>query len=320
MELHTQMGDGDGIGRTQIAAADRIIRPYIRRTPVITVDGADFGSAAGGLSFKLEFLQHAGSFKTRGAFLNLLSRDIPQAGVAAASGGNHGAAVAYAAMKRGIPAKIFVPSISSPAKIRRIRDYGAELVVGGDRYADALAASESWVAQSGALAIHAYDQRETLLGQGTVGLEMEEQADLDTLIVAVGGGGLIAGIAAWYEHRLRLVGAEPEAAPTLTKALAAGRPVDAEAGGIAADSLAPLRVGERVFPIVERYVDRVVLVPDHAIRLAQETLWATLRIVVEPGGAAAFAALLSGGYRPRPDERIGILLSGGNTTAVNFDH
>ena len=320
MELHTQMGDGDGIGRTQIAAADRIIRPYIRRTPVIAVDAADFGFSADRLIFKLEFLQHAGSFKTRGAFLNLLSRDIPKAGVAAASGGNHGAAVAYAAMKHGIPARIFVPEISSPAKIRRIRDYGAELVVGGDRYADALAASESWVARSGALAIHAYDQRETLLGQGTVGLELEGQADLDTLIVAVGGGGLIAGIAAWYEDRIRLVGAEPEAAPTLTKALAAGRPVDAEAGGIAADSLAPLRVGERVFPIVQRYVDEVVVVPDHAIRLAQETLWATLRIVVEPGGAAAFAALLSGGYRPRPDERIGVLLSGGNTTAVNFDH
>ena len=320
MELHPQMGDGDGIGRTQIAAADRIIRPYIRRTPVIAVDAADFGFSADRLIFKLEFLQHAGSFKTRGAFLNLLSRDIPKAGVAAASGGNHGAAVAYAAMKHGIPARIFVPEISSPAKIRRIHDYGAELVVGGDRYADALAASESWVARSGALAIHAYDQRETLLGQGTVGLELEGQADLDTLIVAVGGGGLIAGIAAWYEDRIRLVGAEPEAAPTLTKALAAGRPVDAEAGGIAADSLAPLRVGERVFPIVQRYVDEVVLVPDHAIRLAQETLWATLRIVVDPGGAAAFAALLSGGYRPQPGERIGILLSGGNTTAVNFDH
>ena len=320
MELHTQMGDGDGIGRTQIAAADRIIRPYIRRTPVIAVDAADFGFSADRLIFKLEFLQHAGSFKTRGAFLNLLSRDIPKAGVAAASGGNHGAAVAYAAMKHGIPARIFVPEISSPAKIRRIHDYGAELVVGGDRYADALAASESWVARSGALAIHAYDQRETLLGQGTVGLELEGQADLDTLIVAVGGGGLIAGIAAWYEDRIRLVGAEPEAAPTLTKALAAGRPVDAEAGGIAADSLAPLRVGDRVFPIVQRYVEQVVLVPDRAIRLAQETLWATLRIVVEPGGAAAFAALLSGGYRPRPDERIGVLLSGGNTTAVNFDH
>jgi threonine dehydratase len=268
----------------------------------------------------MEFLQHAGSFKTRGAFVNLLARDIPKAGVAAASGGNHGAAVAYAAMRLGIPAKIFVPSISSPAKIRRIRDYGAELVVGGARYDDALAASEAWIARSGALAIHAFDQKETLLGQGTLGLELETQArDLDTLLVAVGGGGLIGGIAAWYARRIRVVGVEPEASPTLTKALAAGRPVDAEAGGIAADSLAPRRIGERVFPIAARSVERVVLVPDDAIRAAQEALWATLRIVVEPGGAAAFAALLSGAYRPRPEEHVGVLLSGGNTTAVSFD-
>jgi threonine dehydratase len=193
------------------------------------------------LNCKLELMQHAGSFKTRGAFANLLMRDIPKAGVAAASGGNHGAAVAYAALQLGIPAKIFVPSISSPAKIRRICEYGAELVVGGDRYDDALAASEAWVAQSGALAIHAFDQRETLLGQGTTGLELEEQAaDLDTLLVAVGGGGLIGGIAAWYQRRVRIIGVEPEAAPTLTKAILAGRPVDAEAGGIAADSSASL--------------------------------------------------------------------------------
>ena len=184
---------------TAIAETDRRIRPHIRRTPVIEVDGGNFGLDAVRLSCKLELMQHAGSFKTRGAFANLLMRDIPKAGVAAASGGNHGAAVAYAALKLGIPAKIFVPSISSPAKIRRIREYGAELVVGGDRYDDALAASEAWVAQSGALAIHAFDQRETLLGQGTIGLELEEQvADLDTLLVAVGGGGLIGGIAAWY--------------------------------------------------------------------------------------------------------------------------
>ena len=187
------------------------------------------------MSFKLELLQHAGSFKTRGAFANLLLRDIPSAGVVAASGGNHGAAVAYAAMKLGITAKIFVPNISSPAKIQRIHDYGAELVVGGDRYADALAASEAWSAQSGALPVHAFDQRETLLGQGTIGLELESQlADLDTLLVGVGGGGLIGGIAAWYQRSISVVGVEPEASPTLTTALAAGRPVDAEASGIAA--------------------------------------------------------------------------------------
>jgi threonine dehydratase len=310
---------GDAIGRNQIAATERLIRPHIRRTPVIAVDGADFGLGARRLSFKLELTQHAGSFKTRGAFANLLMRDVPAAGVVAASGGNHGAAVAYAAMKRGVCAKIFVPSIASPAKIARIREYGADLVVGGKRYAEALAASEAWGAQTGALAVHAFDQNETLLGQGTVGLELEEQiADLDTLLVGVGGGGLIAGIAAWYARKVRVVGVEPEAAPTLTKALAAGAPVDAEAGGIAADSLAPRRVGERVFPIAQRYVERVVLVPDDAIRHAQKALWSVLRIVVEPGGAAAFAALLSGRYQPQPEEHVGVLLSGANTTAVDF--
>lgn len=308
------------VGRNEIAATERLIRPHIRRTPVITVDGADFGLGVRRLSLKLELTQHAGSFKTRGAFANLLMRDVPAAGVVAASGGNHGAAVAYAAMKRGVRAKVFVPSISSPAKIARIRDYGADLVVGGERYAQALAASEAWAAQTGALAVHAFDQRETLLGQGSVGLELEEQvADLDTLLVGVGGGGLIAGIAAWYARKVNVVGVEPDAAPTLTKALAAGAPVDAEAGGIAADSLAPRRVGERVFPIAQRYVERVVLVTDDAIRHAQKTLWSLLRIVVEPGGAAAFAALLSGRYQARPEEHVGVLLSGANTTAVNFD-
>jgi threonine dehydratase len=307
------------ITRDDIAATEKLIRPHIRRTPVVEVDGADFGLAANPLSFKLELTQHAGSFKTRGAFANLLMRQVPPAGVAAASGGNHGAAVAYAASKLGRPARIFVPSISSSAKIERIRGYGAELVIAGDRYADALAASEIWVAQSGALAIHAFDQIETLLGQGTLGRELEQQAPaLDTLLVAVGGGGLIGGIAAWYAGRIRIVGVEPEAAPTLTRALAAGRPVDAEAGGIAADSLAPRRVGEKVFPIAQAYVERVVLVTDDAIRAAQDALWRMLRIVAEPGGAAAFAALLSGRYRPRPGERVGILVSGGNTPAVDF--
>jgi threonine dehydratase len=314
------MQNEDAIDRKAIAATERQIRPYIRRTPMIEVDGADFGLEPVRLSFKLELLQHAGSFKTRGAFANLLTRNIPKVGVVAASGGNHGAAVAYAAMKLDVPAKIFVPSISSPVKIQRIRHYGAELVVDGDRYADALAASEAWVARSGALSIPAFDQRETLLGQGTVGLEIEQQfADLDTLLVAVGGGGLIGGIAAWYGRRIRVVGVEPQASPTLTKAMLAGRPVDAEAGGIAADSLAPHRIGEHVFPIVMRSVERVVLVSDEAIRHAQKALWATLRVVAEPGGAAALAALLSGCYEPRAGEHVGVLLSGGNTVAVNFD-
>ncbi len=228
------------IDRARIAATYEVIRSRIRRTPVLEVDGADFGLPSCRMSLKLELCQHSGSFKARGAFAHLLMRSVPRAGVAAASGGNHGAAVAYAAMTARLPAKIFVPTVSSPAKVERIRGYGADLVVTGDRYADALAACERWVAQTGALSIHAFDQTETLLGQGTVGLELEEQAPgIETLLVAVGGGGLIGGIAAWYAGRIKVVGVEPEAAPTLARALEAGRPVDAEAGGIAADSLAP---------------------------------------------------------------------------------
>ncbi|MFQ5467862.1 MAG: threonine/serine dehydratase, partial [Kiloniellaceae bacterium] len=268
----------------------------------------------------LELFQHAGSFKTRGAFANLLTRPVPAATVVAASGGYHGAAVAYAARALGVPAKIFVPNVSSLAKIQRIRDYGADLVVGGAQYADALAASETWAEGAGALPIHAFDQRETLLGQGTLGAEFEAQAPhIDTLLVGVGGGGLIGGIAAWYAGRVKVIGIEPEGAPTLHAAFQAGRPVDAPAGGIAADSLAPRRVGELMFPIAQRHVDSVVLVTDEAIQLAQETLWNRVRVVAEPGGAAATAALLSGRYRPAPDERVAIVVSGGNTLAVDFD-
>jgi len=311
------------ITRDRIAETYDATRPNVRRTPVAELGGGDVGLRDDvTLTVKLELLQHAGSFKTRGAFANLLLRELPDAGVVAASGGNHGAAVAYAAMRLGVPAAIYVPSIASPAKVERIRGYGAELVVGGEHYADALAASEERVARTGAMAVHAFDQDETLLGQGTLALELEEQAPgLDTVLVAVGGGGLIGGMAAWYGGRPngpKVVGVEPEAAPTLTRALEAGMPVDAPAGGIAADSLAPRRVGERVFPIVRRHVSQVVLVPDSAIRDAQETLWRALRVVAEPGGAAAFSALLSGRYQPRPGERVGVVVSGGNTVAVDF--
>jgi threonine dehydratase len=246
-------------------------------------------------------------------------RDVPDPGVVAASGGNHGAAVAYAAMKLGLPATIFVPSICSPAKIDRIRGYGATLVVGGDRYSDALVESERFAERSGALRIHAFDQEETILGQGTLGLELEEQVpSLDTVLVPVGGGGLLSGIASWYGGRVRIVAVEPELAPTLTRALEAGKPVDAPAGSIAADSLAPARVGERVFPIARQLVDRVLLVTDDEIRQAQAMLWQTLRVVAEPGGAATTAALLAGKYRPDPHEHVALVLSGGNTVAVDF--
>ena len=280
----------------------------------------DFNLVSRPVDLKLECLQHSGSFKARGAFTNLLTRTVPEAGVVAASGGNHGAAVAYAAMRLGVPASIFVPGVTSPAKAERIRSYGARLVIGGDRYADALAASERFAEESGALAIHAFDQPETLLGQGTLGAEIEaDLPEITTLLVAVGGGGLIGGIAAWFRGKVKIVAVEPERAPTLHRALAAGEPVDAPAEGIAADLLAPKRVGKLMFPIAAAFVERSVLVTDDDIRTAQLALWDKVRIVAEPGGAAAFAALLSGRYSPGPDERVAVLVCGANTTAVKFD-
>ncbi|MGO9828567.1 MAG: threonine/serine dehydratase [Myxococcaceae bacterium] len=302
------------LSQLAVTATARAIGGYVRRTPFITLAPNDLGLASGPVTLKLELLQHSGSFKVRGAFANLALRSAPPVGVVAASGGNHGAAVAFAAKRFSLPAKIFVPRISSPAKIERIRNYGADLVVVGDSYADALAASEAWAADSEALKIHAFDQEETILGQGTLGLELEEQVpELDTVMVSVGGGGLLAGLATWYGRRVRLVGVEPKGAPTLTQAMAAGRPVDCEAVGIAADSLGPRRVGELVFQMVQPCVDRVVLVGDEDIRSAQRKLWDLMRVAAEPGGVAALAALLSGAYRPGPTERVAVVISGGNT-------
>ena len=307
------------VHRADIERVYPLIAPHIRRTPIVQISGADFGLPPFALTLKLEQLQHAGSFKTRGAFANLLTRRPPNTGVVAASGGNHGAAVAYAAMKLGLPARIFVPTVSSPAKIDRIRLYGADLTVVGERYAEALAASIEWSETSGAMPVHAFDQIETLTGQGTLGLELQQQApELDTVLVAVGGGGLIGGIAAWYESKTRVIAVEPEGAPTLADAMTAGKPVDAPTGSVAADSLAPRRVGELMFPIAQAHVERVVLVTDHAIRMAQKMLWESLRLVVEPGGCTAFAAILSGAYQPAQGERLGVVVSGANTTAVSF--
>ena len=309
----------------RVAVTERMIRPYVRKTPILEVSGSEFGLLCDRLLFKLELCQFAGCFKVRGAFSNLLSRTIPPAGVVAASGGNHGFAVAFAARQLGVPAAIFVPTVASPIKIANIRNCGAKLVIEGDRYADALAASRSWSAKSGALELHAYDSVETLLGQGTLGLELHQQApELDTLLVAVGGGGLIGGVAAYYseliaQERVRIIGVEPELAPTLTYALRSGHPIDSPAGGIAADSLAPKRVGELMFPIAQQSVHSVILVSDDGIRQAQQILWDSLRLVVEPGGAAAFAALTSGKYVPADAERVAVILCGGNTNAVNFE-
>ncbi|MGD0053511.1 MAG: threonine/serine dehydratase [Vulcanimicrobiaceae bacterium] len=298
-----------------IADAAALIRPYVRLTPVVQINGEDFGLAPFPLTLKLEQLQHSGSFKARGAFMNALNNVIPAAGIVAASGGNHGAAVAYAAMRLGVRSHIFVPSISSPAKVERIREYGADLVVGGESYADALAASEVFARESGALVIHAFDSELTMLGTGTIALELDQQmSGLDTVVAAVGGGGLLGGIAAWYSSRIAVLGVEPELAPTLTEALVAGRPVDAQTGSIAADSLAPRRIGSVVFPILQRHVRQALLVSDDDIRAAQAALWDRLRLVVEPGGAAAFAALLAHKYVPQAGERVAVVLSGANTT------
>jgi threonine dehydratase len=302
------------IGQNDIRAAYARIQPHVRRTPVLRANAGDFGGPLDRpLALKLEFLQHTGTFKPRGAFNNLLSRPVPAAGVAAASGGNHGAAVAYAAQRLGHKATIFVPDVSSPVKIARIKSYGADTRVGGARYADALDACNAFIATSGALSVHAYDAAETVAGQGTVGLEWEEDApDLDTVLVAVGGGGLIAGIAAWYGRRVKVVGVEPEGSRALHASLEAGRPVDVTVESIAADSLGARNTGQLVYDIARQNVDHVALVPDDAIVAAQRLLWDRLRVAAEPGGAAALAALSSGRYKPRADEKVGVLLCGAN--------
>ena len=295
-----------------IANAYARIRPHIRRTPVMEIDGSEFNHDAP-VSLKLELFQHAGSFKPRGAFNNLLVRDVPAAGVAAASGGNHGAAVAHAASRLGHPANIFVPEISSPAKIARIRRSGAALHIEGARYADALENCERFQAESGAIGVHAYAEPLTVEGQGTLALEWAEQAGgLDTVLVAAGGAGLISGIAAFFEGRVKVVGVEPVGSCALHAALAAGGPVDVDVNSVAADSLGSKSVGGLNHAICSRHVDHVALVEDDAIRNAMAVLWNRFQIAAEPGGATALAALLSGAYRPQAGERLGVLVCGGN--------
>ena len=300
------------ISRADIEAAHQRIRAHIRATPVLDVAAGTFG-VDHPLTLKLELFQHTGSFKPRGAFNNLLSREIPKAGVVAASGGNHGIAVAYAAGRLGIAAQIFVPVVASPVKVARIRGYGATVTVAGERYADALALAEAYQAESGALAIHAYDSEATIAGQGSLGREWQAQSpDLDTILVAVGGGGLIAGIAAWYAGGARVVGVEPETSRCLHAAFAAGKPVDVTVEGVAADSLGARSAGRTPFAIASECVEGVVLVSDAAIGEAQARLWREARIAAEPGGAAALASLIAGAYRPAKDERVGVLVCGGN--------
>ena len=308
------------VTRADVEAAYEIIRPYIRRTPVIEVSAEDLGLDASlpPVAFKLEELQHTGSFKARGATFNLRTLEIGPAGVVAASGGNHGAALAFAAQRANIPANIFVFNFTPEAKAARIRTYGAKVHRAAEDFDTLMEKTNNFASESGATIVHAYDQPGTLMGQGTVALEFMEQAAPDTLLVATGGGGLIGGIAAYVEDRARIVSVEPETAPTLFNALKAGKPVRSPAGGIAADSLGPGQVGDLMFPIATAHVDRAVTVPDDAIRAAQRLLWDNLRLVVEPGGATALAALLSGAYSPEPGEKLGVLLCGANTDVVQI--
>jgi threonine dehydratase len=306
------------ISRTAIQDAGRRIGTHVRRTPVMALE-SDALNVDAKIFLKLESLQHTGSFKPRGAFNCILSSEVPPAGVIAASGGNHGAAVAFASQKLGHHAEIFVPAISPPNKVERLRQYGAEVCVIGRDYAEALAASQKRQAETGALSVHAYDDERILAGQGTLGMELEEQVrGLDSVLIAVGGGGLIGGVASWYQDRVRVVSVEPERAPSLARALAAGRVVEVEVGGVAADSLGARRVGELMFPIARKFVSSALLVSDEQIVQAQTFLWRKLRLMAEPGGATAMAALLSGVYRPRPGERVGVVICGANAEISGF--
>jgi threonine dehydratase len=297
------------VGPKDILAAAERIAGRVRRTPTLELD--PFGTAS--VVAKLEFLQHTNSFKPRGAFNKLLSSEVPPAGVIAASGGNFGSAVAYAAREVGVPAEIFIPATSPQAKVDRVRGYGAHVTIVDGYWAEAQVAAEERQAETGALQMHPFDQPEVIAGQGTIGLELDEQVpDLDTVLVAIGGGGLIAGIAAWFQRRVRVVGVEPAACATMTAALEAGEPVVAEVGGVAADSLGSARVGDNTFEIVRDQVDRVVLVEDDAIREVQRAYWNEFRFIVEPGGAAALAALTSSAYLAGAGERIVVLASGAN--------
>ena len=300
------------IDKVLIAETFEKLTPFVRRTPIIDVEVPGIEVP---VVLKLEHMQHSGSFKARGAFANLLGAKVPDSGVAAASGGNHGAAVAYVAQALGISAKIFVPEISAPTKIARIKSYGAEVVVDGENYGAALANCQEYLDESGAMSLHAYDAPATIIGQGTMAVEFETQVldGVDTVLMAVGGGGLIGGAAAWYEGAVKLVGVESQGCPTLHSAMAAGKPVPIKPHGLAADSLGASSIGELMLPLAQKFIDRVELVNDDEIRNAQKWLWENLKIVTEPGGATAFAAVLSGVYQAAEEERIGVVICGGNT-------
>ena len=298
--------------RAEIAATARLVEGHVRRTPVIEVERR-LVPHRGRLSLKLELLQVSGTFKARGAYATLLSQPVPAAGVVAASGGNFGVAVAYAAHDLGHAATVFVPRTAPPAKADRLRALGADVQAVGERYADALAASIEHAAATGALFAHAYDQPLVVAGAGTCALEVADQEPTaDTVVVAVGGGGLLGGFASWYRDDVRLVAVETDRTPTLRSALDAGEPVDVAVGGIAASALGATRIGTIGFTAARQWVDEALLVGDDDVVAAQRWLWDELRVVAEPGGATALAALLSGAYRPKPDEHVVVLVCGAN--------
>ena len=300
------------ISRTDVEAAWTLIRPHIRRTPALELRAGSLGVAAS-LALKLESLQVSGSFKGRGAFHKLLASKVPAAGVIAASGGNHGAAVAYAARALGHKAEIFVPTIAAPAKVARLKSYGCTVYQVGAVYAEARAASEKRAAETGALVVHAYEDPGVFAGAGSTALEFDEQAKFDTLLVAVGGGGLIAGCATALGGTVKIVAVETEGTPTLYEARRAGKPVDVAISGLAADALGASRIGAPNFEIAQKLVHDAVLVSDEAVRTAQRALWEELRVIAEPAGATGLAALMAGAYKPATGERVGILVCGANT-------
>lgn len=297
------------------AAADRI-DGHVLRTPTVSVQGFGLGFP---VDMKLEHMQHTGTFKARGAFNTLLSGNVPEAGLVAASGGNHGAAVAYAAHQLGHKARIYVPEMAGPAKVALIRDAGADLVVVSGEYSDALNQALAYEAETGAMQIHAYDAPATVAGQGTCALEWEEQGlEADTVLIAVGGGGLIGGAMAWFDGRRRVIAVEPETSCALHAALDAGEPVDVSVSGAAANALGAKRVGQICFDLAVSTGADSVVVPDEAIIKAQRALWRETRQLVEPAGAAALAALMSGAYVPEPGEKVAVLVCGANIAPDPF--
>jgi threonine dehydratase len=315
------------VDREDLEDAARRIRGRVRRTPVQVVDAGDVWLPAGGC-LKLELLQHTGTFKPRGAFNRILSARErgeldPDVGIVVASGGNAGLANAFAAAAVGVPATVFVPTTASPTKLRRLHEYGATVVARGTEYADAYDAAMEHMAGTGAIYCHAYDQPEICAGAGTLGLELMEQLDemglgVDTVMVAVGGGGLMSGVATAVEGTARVVAVEPVTAPTLHEALSAGEPVDVSVSGPAADSLGARRIGSIAWEVARRTQVVSVLVDDEALLEARRRLWDRYRLVLEAGASAPVAALLSGAYRPPDGERVAVVLCGANTDPADL--